>query len=192
VQKEFDVCFVGGWSPKRQTYLEATLAVTPKVALYGGKWLKKCWNRPAILRCWKGSYIEGEDLNRLYNQSAIVLNITNWGKGEGKARSGMNMRVLEVPATGAFLFTDASLELEEFLTPGMHVGVHEGIEDFSAGLAHFFAHPEQRDAIAVAGMNHVRSRHTYDHVVQEILNAYSEFVGSPTLAGTSSEHAKSP
>ena len=36
------------------------------------------------------------------------MNITNWGLGEGAKRSGMTMRVLEVPATGAFLLTDGS------------------------------------------------------------------------------------
>lgn len=172
VKKKFDVCFVGGWSPKRQAYIENTLALTSNVAIYGGKWLRKCWNRPAILSCWKGSYIEGDDLNCLYNESQIVLNITNWGSGEGAARSGMNMRVLEVPATGSFLFTDTSKELEQFLTPGIHIGTHDSPEAFKSGLAYFLSHDAERVAIAFEGMNHVRSRHTYDHIVQEILRCY--------------------
>jgi glycosyltransferase involved in cell wall biosynthesis len=176
--KIYDACFVGNWSPKRQDYLEAALEVTPNIALYGSRWLRKCWNRPAILRAWKGRYIEGDLLNRLYNASRIVLNITNWGKGEGKARSGMNMRVLEVPATGAFLLTDESLELEAFLEPDRHVGTYASREDFAQRLRHFLNNDVLRNSIAEAGCAHVRQRHTYDHVASHIAIKYAEWVAS--------------
>jgi hypothetical protein len=174
--KRYDACFVGNWSKKRQQYIEAALEVTPDIAIYGGRWLRKCWNRPAILKCWRGTYIEGERLNRLYNESRVVLNVTNWGKGEGRGRSGMNMRVLEVPATGSFLLTDESLEMNDFLTPGLHIGTYGDFYDFSARLRHFLSHPQEREAIASAGCAHVKDRHTYDHVVQQILARFDQWV----------------
>jgi hypothetical protein len=177
VAKKYDACFVGNWSPKRQQYVEAALAVTPNLALYGGKWLRKCWNRPAILKCWKGRYIEGAELNRLYNESRVVINVTNWGKGEGRARSGMNMRVLEVPATGAFLLTDESLEMDAFLTPGVHVGTYDDLADFSRQLKRHLDDAAGREAIAAAGCAHVRERHTYDHIAGEIVARYGQWLG---------------
>ncbi len=170
--KRYDACFVGNWSEKRQAFIEAALEVTPNLALYGGKWLRKCWNRPKILRCWKGSYVEGEELNRLYNRTRVVLNITNWGKGEGRARSGMNMRVLEVPATGAFLLTDQSREMDSFLTPGTHVGIFDDLTEFGDQLRYYLTHEAEREAVAAAGYEHVRDRHTYDHMAEQIVAWY--------------------
>lgn len=175
--KRYDACFVGNWSAKRQQYLEAALEITPDIAIYGGKWLRKCWNRPAILKCWKGAYIDGDSLNRLYNESRVVLNVTNWGNGEGRARSGMNMRVLEVPATGSLLLTDESLEMNEFLTPGVHVATYGSFDEFAPRLSHLLAVPGEREAMASAGCAHVRSRHTYDHVAEVILARFDEWIG---------------
>lgn len=185
VFKRYDACFVGNWSPKRQQYVEAALAITPDIAIYGGKWLRKCWNRPAILKCWKGTYIDGEPLNRLYNESRVVLNVTNWGKGEGRARSGMNMRVLEVPATGSLLLTDESQEMNGFLTPGVHVATYDSLAEFVRRLDHFLTVPGDREAIASAGCAHVRRRHTYDHVVGVMLAGFEEWIAGP-VAGASS------
>jgi spore maturation protein CgeB len=181
VFKRYDACFVGNWSEKRQQYVEAALEVTPDIAIYGGKWLRKCWNRPAILKCWKGSYIDGEALNRLYNKSRVVLNVTNWGHGEGRARSGMNMRVLEVPATGSLLLTDESLEMNEFLTPGVHVATYGNLAEFASRLKHLLDAPGESEAIAAAGCAHVRNRHTYDHVAEVILARFNDWVGRRPL-----------
>lgn len=175
VVKRYDACFVGNWSPKRQRFIEMALKETPSLALYGSKWLRKCWNRPAILKAWKGSYVEGPDLNRLYNESRLVLNVTNWGKGEGKSRSGMNMRVLEVPATGAFLLTDDSLEMADFVTPGEHLIVFDDLADFGRKIGYYLVHGDERERIAASGCRHVRERHTYDHVAARIVTAFEEF-----------------
>lgn len=178
VAQRYDACFVGNWSRKRQEFLEEALRVSNNIALYGGKWLQKCWNRPAILKCWKGSYIEGAALNKLYNESRVVFNITNWGRGEGKARSGMNMRVLEVPASGAFLLTDESLEMENFLTPGQDVAIFDGTDDFRNKFRHFLDHPKEREGIANAGCERVRKQHTYDQVAGEIAASYGKWVAA--------------
>lgn len=163
---------MGNWSPKRQEFIEAALEVTPNIAIYGGKWFKKNLTRPSIFRCIKGNYIEGEELVRLYNQSKVVLNVTNWGKGEGVKRSGMNMRVMEVPATGAFLLTDSSRELEDFLSPGRHIAVYEDKNEFLRQLAYYLDHDAERKQIAQCGMEHVCRHYSYDTVVKDIIQTF--------------------
>lgn len=177
IEKQYDACFVGKWSAKRQRLLEAALAVTPNIAVYGGTWLKKNWFRPTVRKCIKGSYIKGEKLVELYNQSRIVLNITNWGLGEGVNRSGMNMRIMEVPATGAFLLTDGSRELDEILEDGKHVSVYVDPGDFSSKLEYYLQNSGVRESIAKQGMEHVRQHYSYDTVVQRI-RATFEFLHS--------------
>lgn len=172
--KTWDYCFVGNWSPKRQEYMDAALAVSRRGAIYGAKWRRKNLAHPRLWPLLKGSYIAGEELNALYNRSKVVINITNWGKGEGRARSGMTMRVLEVPATGSLLLSDSSRETEQLLTPGEHLVTFEGVRDFQDKLARCLADEPGREAIAAQGMAWVRSRHCYDQVAQQVIDTYRQ------------------
>ncbi|MBI5492921.1 MAG: glycosyltransferase [Deltaproteobacteria bacterium] len=177
VEKRYDWAFVGAWSPKRKTFIDSALKVSRNAALYGPKWLNKNPFNLSLYRLLKGDYIEGKELVRLYNESRVVLNITNWGFGEGEKRSGMNMRVLEVPACKAFLLTDGSRDLKRVLTPGRHVAVYEGIKDFEDKLAYFIKNSQERERIAESGFSHVTSNYTFDHVVEAIIDRYDRMKG---------------
>lgn len=172
IDKEIDICFVGNWSLKRQQVIEALFNVTDNIVIYGRKWIKKNFLNSKIKKCVKGKYIDGSALVELYNRSRIVLNITNWGFGEGKKRSGMNMRVLEVPATGAFLLTDGSRDMENVVTPGKHVAVYESIEDCVKLAKYYLNNATEREAIAKEGCLYVRHNYTYDDVVNRIIDTY--------------------
>jgi len=170
--KKYDWSFVGAWSPRRMEFVRRALTVSRSAAIWGPKWIKK---NPLDLRLRgvvKGRYIEGADLVRLYNETRVVINITNWGFGEGDKRSGMNMRVLEVPACGALLLTDGSRDLKTVVTPGKHVVVYEGVEDFCAKLGSFISDQTARKKIAGAGRDHVARHYTYDHLAAIIIERY--------------------
>lgn len=173
-EKKYDVCFVGNWSEKRQRFLEQVLQTTSNIAIYGGKWRKKSWNNPKLWRCIKGKYIDGDELVQLYNESRIVLNVTNWGFGEGMQRSGVNMRVLEVPATGAFLLTDDSRDLRSYFEPGKHLVVYTDVADCLKQIGYYLGQEQEREAIAAAGEELVRTSYTYRQIVKQILLAYEK------------------
>lgn len=170
--KRYDWCFVGNWSEKRQGFIEQALGVSPNAAIYGRKWKKKNLFNISVLRAHRGAYIEGPELTRLYNESRVVLNITNWGFGEGEKRSGVNMRVLEVPACRACLLTDGSRDLKKLVTPSKHMVVYDGLDDFSSKLKALMADESRCIAIAQAGYDHVVENFTYDHAARAIVGRY--------------------
>lgn len=170
--KKYDWCFAGGWSPKRQAFIDSALRVSRNAVIYGPRWIKKNPFNFTLRRVVKGDYIGGEDLVRLYNESRLVLNVTNWGFGEGEKRSGMNMRVLEAPACGSALLTDGSRELAEMVTPGTHVILYEGVSEFVERLAYYLKNGEERERIAEAGYTRVRSNYTFDRVAEIIASVY--------------------
>lgn len=175
VKKRFDVCFVGGWTEKRQRVIDAVLKVTKTVAVYGPGWLKK---HPANLRnkdVFKGASIYGVALNQLYNESRIGLNITQWDAG-AKSASGMNMRFLEIPATGTLLLTDYVVELNEVFDVGREVAVYE-TDDLEHQLKALLSDSVEREAIASAGLLKVSQGFTYASIVSKICQA-----ASPTIA----------
>ena len=176
IDKETDICFVGNWSPKRQKVIETLLDVTDNIVIYGRKWIKKNFLNSRIKQCVRGKYIDGSALVTLYNKSRIVLNVTNWGFGEGKKRSGMNMRVLEVPATGAFLLTDGSRDMEAVVTPGKHIAVYESIEDCVRQAKYYLGNTAERETIAREGCLYMRTNYTYNDVVKTIIDTYNTLI----------------
>jgi len=168
--KRLDWCFVGRFSPLRLEYVERALGVSKDGAVYGPGWLRKNPLNAGLRGVVKGDYIEGEALARLYSESRVVLNITNWGRGA--ERSGMNMRVLEVPACGACLLTDGSRDLGAVVTPGEHVVLFDGPDDFSAKLRYYLDNPDEREEIARKGCGHVTSHYTYDDVARIMIERY--------------------
>lgn len=172
-EKRYDWCFVGGWSPRRMTFIERALKVSRNAVIYGPKWLKNNPLNFSLHQIVKGEYIGGPDLVRVYNESRVVLNITNWGFGEGEKRSGMNMRVLEVPACRALLLTDGSRDMVNVVVPEKHVALYEGINEFAEKIDHYLKHEDERERISALGYNHVVANYTYDDLAQILLDTYS-------------------
>lgn len=172
MDKKYDWCFVGNWSPKRQSVIERALKVSKNGVIWGPKWVKNNLLNFSINRMVKGDYIDGAELVKLYNETRVVLNITNWGFGEGEKRSGMNMRVLEVPACGAALLTDSSKDLRNVVTPGRHVIVYESIGEFTDKLSYYLSNNGELEKIAAAGRAHVAANYTYDHVASAVIERF--------------------
>jgi spore maturation protein CgeB len=174
VTKDLDWCFVGSWSPLRHQFLDAALELSPKGAIFGSKWYRKTLYDRRFTRIVKGRYIAGEPLLQLYNRSKVIINITEWGRGGGSRRSGMTMRVFEVPATGSFLLTDESVETALTVTSGQHVETFSDIHDFRTKLRFYLSNAPARERIAAQGRQHVCAHCSYDHMVNTILAAYED------------------
>ncbi len=175
VSKIYDWCFVGGWSKKREAFLESAASVSTEAALYGPRWKKRLASGSLLRGVLKGESIWGEDLVRLYNESRIVINHTNWGPGEG--RSGTTMRVLEGAACGALVLTDGSTDLASLVRPGRDVVLYEDMEDLGRKLSGLLGDEKRRKRIASSGMKRVREKFSYLDIVDRIMEAYEGMRG---------------
>ena len=140
--------------------------------IYGANWEKNNSKNPEILAALKGRYISEHTLNELYNRSKVVLNVTSWD-GQTELRSGMNMRLFEVPATGSLLMTDEIREISDYFEEQTHLIIYRDTSDFKAKLKLMLEDNDQREQIAKAGLDHVRSCYTYAESVDKIINAYN-------------------
>lgn len=174
VRKDLDFCFVGLWSPKRQKYIEAALAVSSNGAVYGPKWRRKTPRHRGLRGVVKGTYIGGERLVELYNRTKVVINVTEWGAGSGAQRSGMTMRLFEVPATRTLLLTDSSTDIGLAIRPGEHVATFTDVDDFREKFRFYVGDATARERIALQGFDHVRTHCTYDAMAENLLRAYAE------------------
>lgn len=159
-----EVVFVGGWSPRRQEMMDALLDLP--VEIYGPGWRKRRnWFNPKLKEMVKASRIWGEDLIALYNSAKIVLNISSWDP----TRSGLNLRVFDVPATGAFLLTDHSEELAQHFKLGGELDSFSTPQELREKIIHYLSHDPERSEIAKAGYQKVLQLESYTDKMRKLL-----------------------
>jgi spore maturation protein CgeB len=107
-----------------------------------------------------------------------VINVTEWGAAAGAKRSGMTMRLFEVPATRTLLLTDSSADIGLAITPGKHVETFADVGNFGRKLAFYLGNAQARERIAEQGYQHVRANCTYDRMVERLIAAYADVRGN--------------
>lgn len=162
-----DICFVGGHSTRRETFLRPLL--DHDLAIYGPGWRKRqrAFDRD-LMRRWKRSGIWGTPMVDLYNRSRIVLNITSW---DTHTLSGQNLRLFDVPATGAFLMTDHTEDILEYFKPGQEIETFSSPEELRSKAEFYLTHPAAREQIARAGLEKSRKLPTYADRMRSMLNS---------------------
>jgi spore maturation protein CgeB len=169
--KDVDIVFVGRPKTRRARILEAISDFRPMV--FGPGWVREC---PALAPCVGGEQVSGDDLNRLYNRSKIVLNISAW---ENEIADCPNLRIVDVPASGSFLLSDYSAAAAELFEPGREVEFYRDAEELRDKLAYYLAHDAARERIARAGYEKARTLGSYRDKMAFIL----EVGGIPRPSG---------
>jgi spore maturation protein CgeB len=140
-----DLVLVGGHNARREHFVNQLLDLPLEIY---GKWSKQARFDFALKKHLVAKGVWGEALLQLYNSSKIVLNITNWDPARHVA---LNQRVFDVPATGAFLLTDYSPELEEHYKIGKEIVCFTDVADLKDKARYFLANDAQREEIARRG-----------------------------------------
>ena len=135
------IVFVGAPSKRRLRYL-AALDGLP-LELWGPGWSRQRDFAPLH----RGEALWGEPLNALYNDSAIVLNVSSWEP----ERSGMTQRIAEVPASSAFLLTDDAEEARCLYVAGDEIAVFTYPDNLRTKCEHYLMQAGDREAIAERG-----------------------------------------
>ena len=160
--RNLELVFVGSWYPKRETFL-AAIADLP-LSIYGPIWGKKC-HTPELRKTLKGRAIWGQQLLSLYNRAQIVIDIPVWDS----RRETLNLRALDVPATGTLLLTEDSATLRQLLTPGVEVATYKTPDELLTQSLHYLAGTEARQRVANAGYARAQQLGTYADKAEEML-----------------------
>jgi len=163
VGKDVPVAFVGRHETRREHYLN-NLAETG-LAIYGPRW--DTLSSTKLQACVRENEIWGDEINLLYNRSKIVLNIPSWAPTYADTP---NLRLVDVPASGAFLLTEDSEATRRFFTPGEHIDVFSSPEELSDKVRFYLEHEDVREKIARAGHKHVQELGTYQDKMRYLLD----------------------
>lgn len=141
IKRDIAASFVGACSGWRKPALLALSKSFP-IQVYGPGWgkagLPSACVRPPVY---------GATLNEVINRSQVNLNLHTWF-GQGDA---MNLRLYEVPATGAFLLSDYMAEIDLHYRIGQELDVYRTVESMGEKLEYWLSHPAEREEVAAAG-----------------------------------------
>lgn len=155
------VIFVGAWSPRREEFLKA-IADLP-LEIYGTNWRRK--GSPETKRCVKANRIWGKGLVLLLNESKIVLNISSWPP----EKTGSSLRIIDIPATGAFMLTDEAQELRQLFGEEMQIPTFTDPADLRAKVIYYLDSDQERRQIASRVHAHALQTDTYADRMRQIV-----------------------
>lgn len=159
--KSHEIVFVGHEKKRRVEWLSPLLK--EGLEIYGPS-----WEHTPLASVVKSCGIFGSDLNRLYNESKIVINVSSW---PNEKASCLNLRILDVPATGSMLLTDYAPGIEEILVPDKEVVLAHSPEEMHDKARYYLAHEAERERIALAGWERVSTFETYPQKMHRLLDA---------------------
>ena len=166
------------WAANSENLIEPSRAIKCRYPVtfigsaYGDRqqYVSSLQNRGIEVKCfghgWERGAIPAADIPRIINQSLISLNFGDSGlvmNGVKPTRSRqIKARIFEVPGAGGFLMTENADDLSDWYTAGKEIEVYEGISVLEDKIRYYLAHPEERDAIAIAGHQRTVAHHTYE------------------------------
>jgi len=176
-EQPIDVLFVGSCDLRRIFLLEG---ICEHVTVRGNRWQRNFPLISAPLRARIDDRpVWGEELHRLLGQSKIVLNITR--TDFHGAETGINLRIFEALAAGAFLLTDHCDELADLFRVGREIETYRSGAELAAKVGYYLAHPHARDKIAACGLAAFCNRHRWNHRVGEMLRHMNMTQETPSL-----------
>ncbi|MDR2452160.1 MAG: glycosyltransferase [Candidatus Accumulibacter sp.] len=164
-EKDIDALFVGSGDLRRIFLLEA---IRERVTIFGNRWQR---HRPLISRALWARITDrpvwGEELHRLLARAKIVLNITR--SDFHGAETGVNLRVFEAVAAGAFLLTDHCDEIGELFRVGEEIETCRSSRELADKTRFYLKNDAKREAIARRGHARFLENHTWRARIRQML-----------------------
>jgi spore maturation protein CgeB len=159
-KKEFGstLSFMGaGYPNRRRAFLELA---GQDFKIWGTEWEGEEILAPLVQR--KGARISPEDTVRIYNASAINLNLHSSVRAEEAVSPGdfVNPRTFELAACEAFQLVDRRSLLDELFGPE-ELARFSSLPELLAAVAHYKDRPDERRQMAARARERVLAEHTY-------------------------------
>lgn len=140
--KKYDLCFVGHInSQNRIDALDRMFKEFPRF-FYG----QRLFNAAAEKYC----------------ESKIIFNIS--------INDDLNMRTFEALSTKSFMLTSWNPEVASVFEDGKHLVLYKSLDEAVEKAKYYLVHDEEREAIAQAGFDEVRAKHTFVHRAKQVLD----------------------
>ncbi|GAB4490876.1 MAG: hypothetical protein OHK006_24200 [Thermodesulfovibrionales bacterium] len=157
-----DLSLIGSMYPYRLKFVEELIGFRP--AIWGRGWSRA--QNPEVAGCYRGTDIRGNRKAAAICGSAISLNPHH----PINDINGVNRRTYDIAACGGFQLSDHKPDLEAIFRVGSEIVCYRSMDELKEQIPYYLSHPDERRAIADAGLKRVLRDHTYDARAREILS----------------------
>jgi len=162
-----DVSFVGAGYANRRAIFPGLLRREWSFKLWGNEWDGAADLTSVLQR--KGSRIDTESCQKVFNASAVNLNLHSWaGTGFDPDGDFVNPRTFELAACGAFQLADHRSLMPELFTAS-EVATVSSPDELPGEISRWLLDPKQRLAMAERARQRVLAEHTYAHRMRDLL-----------------------
>lgn len=105
----------------------------------------------------------------VFNNAKINLNITLRA-----IETGLPLRIFDICAAGGFLMTNYQEELPEYFETGKEAEYYGSLEELIDKCNYYLTHSEEREKIALSGLERIKKQHTWKHRVAQIITTIWE------------------
>lgn len=172
-QKDIDVLFVGKLYPNRLELFDRLVKRFPNlnIKIYGkytslkkpDSFLK--YHFSGINKYYTNEFVTPKELNTLYSQSKIALNIHH-----SQSQAGCNPRVFEILAAKTFQLVDEIPYIKEHFKGQDMLETYETEQELFDKIEYYLNHTGERERIAENGYHHIIENHTFLKRVEFILD----------------------
>ena len=165
-----DVVFIGNWSPKKQTLLEALKRKKPDLHLkiWGPRWVEA--KSQLLSDSITGFEVTGvEYVKALYGASICLGLLSEAGRGASSGDT-ITSRTFNIPASGAFLLHERNAEVQSYFSEGIEMDFFGDVEEMAAKISFYLVNPDLRIKIAAAGRQRcLHSDYSLDGVMRKVI-----------------------
>lgn len=114
---------------------------------------------------------DSETFMKIVAGSKINLNLhsSSTHNGVDPACDAINPRVFEIAAAGGFQLCDPCIGLDRLFDFETELPVYRDLRELREQIDYFLAHPEEREAMAMAAQRRVLAEHTYEKRAEAML-----------------------
>lgn len=160
-----DVVFAGDWSALRERVV-TDLAGQFDVKVFG-PWKKKMQPNSPLLPRLRQGFFTPDEMAQMFASAKVVLNLHTW---YGKFDHGLNPRLFEAAACGAYQLVDFKREIPDLFDCRKEVVCYQTLDDIAPAIeAALKMNDADRKAIGDAARKRALGEHTYVHRMQKML-----------------------
>lgn len=168
VTKDQPLLFIGGWSPRRQLWLEALNDLSDQLAIIGTRWTKKLGSQHPLYNAIRGDWVSGSELRHWYQRTRIVININRLDMNQLNI-SGSNLRTADVPACGTVLLTEYSSDLDQHFVIDEEIAVFHNPLEMREQCNVLLSNLNRWRLLVAAGISVTKNLGTYQDRMARIL-----------------------
>lgn len=165
-QMDQDLCFIGGWRPEREYYLDKIISQFPdlEVKIWGTDWKGNCKSKNVIAKT-QTNPVRGKEFAEIIDRSLISLNVI-----DDAGYPAANMRFFEIPMAGGLQLSSQCPEFIDDYHDGEHLFYFNDEKELFEKIQFCLNNRDKLGAIRDNGKKLTKDKHLYLHRSKEILN----------------------